>query len=218
MKIYTIQPIKNPVDTHFPSEGQWAQAEVAVLDQYRWTDHEYHPKCEVRVLYSEENLFLYFHTEEQHFASSRTEDGDEVWKDNCVEFFVSASEDLSAPYMNFEINMIGVMLLGVGVDRNQRRKLAAAEMKSVIRQPDYTEPIVDSSDTLKIWNLKALIPLEFIKQHSGTERPQKGTVWRANFNTCASDVPHPYYGTWNPIETEHPDFHRPEYFGKIVFG
>jgi len=218
MKTYTIRPIANPADTHFPSKEEWTRAEVAHLDQHHWTRHEFHPKCEARVLYSEDSLFLHFHTEEREFATSRAKDGDEVWKDNCVEFFVSPSEDLSAPYMNFEVNMIGVMLLGVGPDRNNRKSLAAEEMKPVIRKPDYSEPIVDQSDKVKTWNLQVLIPLDFIQKHTGCDLPKPGVIWRANFNNCAADVAHPYYGNWNPIGTEHPDFHRPEFFGRLVFG
>ena len=217
MKTYTIHRIDNPDNTHFPSKGQWETAEVAKLDQHHWTDHEFHPQCQVRVLYSAENLFLFFHTEEREFATSRTEDGDEVWKDNCVEFFVSPNEDAMAPYMNFEINMIGVMLLGVGPNREERRKLSVEELKAVIRKPDYTEPILDQSDQMKTWNLQVQIPIEFIQEYTGCKFPESGTVWRANFNNCAADVDHPYYGNWNPIGTENPDFHRPEYFGRIVF-
>ena len=217
MKTYTIRHIADPVETHFPTRKQWDQADRAVLDQHTWTTHAFHPKCVARALYSKGNLFLFFHTEEKELATSRTEDGDEVWKDNCVEFFVSPSEDLSAPYMNFELNMIGVLLLGVGPDRGQRRKLAADEMKSVIRKPDHTKPILDQSDTVKTWELQVLIPLEWIQEQTGCALPHSGTIWRGNFNNCAADVAHPYYGNWNPIETEHPDFHRPEYFGRLIF-
>lgn len=218
MKTYTVQPIANPSATHFPSPESWVEAEIAALDQHHWTDHSFHPKCEARVLYSNENLFLHFRTEEKEIATSRTQDGDEVWKDNCVEFFVSPSEDLSIPYMNFEFNMIGAMLLGVGKDRDTRKRVTADEMKSVIRKPDFTQPVVDRSDTLKTWHLQVLIPLAFIREHTGCDLPKTGTIWRANFNNCAADVPHPYYGNWNPIGTETPDFHRPEYFGRILFG
>ncbi|MBT5542155.1 MAG: hypothetical protein HOK34_04920, partial [Gammaproteobacteria bacterium] len=27
----------------------------------------------------------------------------------------------------------------------------------------------------------------------------------------------PHYLTWNPVETSNPDFHRPEFFGKLIF-
>jgi hypothetical protein len=218
MKTYTIQPIPHPAGAPFPSEKYWAKASVAHIDQHHWTDHEFHPKCEVRGLYSPENLFLHFHSEEKEFATTRTEEGGEVWKDNCVEFFVSPSEDLSLPYLNFEFNMIGVLLLGVGGNREQRRKLSAAEMKPILRKADYSEPIRKISQSPMTWRLQAVIPLGFLHEQTGCPLPKPGTVWRANFNNCAADVPHPYYGNWNPIGTENPDFHRPEFFGKIVFG
>jgi len=27
----------------------------------------------------------------------------------------------------------------------------------------------------------------------------------------------PHYVTWNPVGTEQPDYHRPEYFGELKF-
>jgi hypothetical protein len=30
-------------------------------------------------------------------------------------------------------------------------------------------------------------------------------------------LPTPHFVTWNPVGTTQPDYHRPEYFGKIEF-
>ena len=38
-----------------------------------------------------------------------------------------------------------------------------------------------------------------------------------NFYKCASGSSQPHYLSWNPINTEKPDFHRPDFFGKIIF-
>jgi hypothetical protein len=36
-----------------------------------------------------------------------------------------------------------------------------------------------------------------------------------NFYKCADATDQPHYVSWNPIKTEKPDFHRPEFFGEI---
>ncbi|MCK7480493.1 MAG: carbohydrate-binding family 9-like protein [Candidatus Moduliflexus flocculans] len=39
----------------------------------------------------------------------------------------------------------------------------------------------------------------------------------ANFYKCGDETEFPHYGAWSPVETPAPDFHRPEFFGEIVF-
>ena len=39
----------------------------------------------------------------------------------------------------------------------------------------------------------------------------------ANFYKCGDDLTVPHFVSWNPIKTEKPDFHRPEFFGKLKF-
>ncbi|MFR4039417.1 MAG: carbohydrate-binding family 9-like protein, partial [Butyricimonas faecalis] len=38
-----------------------------------------------------------------------------------------------------------------------------------------------------------------------------------NIHKCGNKLPHPHFVTWNPIPTEKPDFHRPEFFGTLIF-
>ena len=39
----------------------------------------------------------------------------------------------------------------------------------------------------------------------------------ANFYKCGDETQKPHYLSWNPVKTSKPDFHRPEYFGKLIF-
>jgi hypothetical protein len=45
----------------------------------------------------------------------------------------------------------------------------------------------------------------------------KGKKCRANFYKCGDDLPEPHFLAWNMINTEEPDFHRPEFFGTLEF-
>jgi len=40
---------------------------------------------------------------------------------------------------------------------------------------------------------------------------------KANFYKCGDNMKTPHYLSWNPIGTERPNFHTPDYFGTIVF-
>ena len=42
-------------------------------------------------------------------------------------------------------------------------------------------------------------------------------AWRANVYKCGDLLPVPHFISWNPITTESPDFHRPEFFGQMRF-
>jgi len=42
--------------------------------------------------------------------------------------------------------------------------------------------------------------------------PEK--VMAGNFYTCDETI-HPHFGTWSPVKAMMPDFHRPEYFGRL---
>ncbi|HEX9250722.1 MAG TPA: carbohydrate-binding family 9-like protein, partial [Ignavibacteriaceae bacterium] len=39
-----------------------------------------------------------------------------------------------------------------------------------------------------------------------------------NFYKCGDETEFKHYGMWSLIENSTPDFHLPEYFGKIIFG
>jgi hypothetical protein len=45
---------------------------------------------------------------------------------------------------------------------------------------------------------------------------EAGATLRANFYKCGDELQVPHFLSWNPIGVETPDFHRPEFFGKLV--
>lgn len=39
-----------------------------------------------------------------------------------------------------------------------------------------------------------------------------------NLFKCGDELSHPHFLSWQPIRTEKPDFHRPEFFAQVRFG
>jgi hypothetical protein len=39
----------------------------------------------------------------------------------------------------------------------------------------------------------------------------------ANFYKCGDETAVTHYVTWNPVKTNNPDYHQPEFFGKVEF-
>ncbi|MEI3342563.1 MAG: carbohydrate-binding family 9-like protein [Coprobacter fastidiosus] len=63
------------------------------------------------------------------------------------------------------------------------------------------------------WELLVSIPFDLI----GVNPESLPEKLYANFYKCADNSSLPHYLSWSPIETENPDFHRPEFFGEIYF-
>ena len=40
---------------------------------------------------------------------------------------------------------------------------------------------------------------------------------KANFYKCGDELQTPHFLSWNPIQIEQPDFHRPDFFGTLEF-
>ena len=65
------------------------------------------------------------------------------------------------------------------------------------------------------WEMTVAISTEvFIHQK---DLDLKGLVANANFYKCADDAAQKHYLSWNPIKTERPNFHQPQFFGTVVF-
>lgn len=44
-----------------------------------------------------------------------------------------------------------------------------------------------------------------------------GQTIKANFYKCGDELQTPHFLSWNPINIEKPDFHRPDFFGSLEF-
>ena len=200
-----------------PDDLAWKPAHVAKIDQYSWQELEYYPETEVRFLYDDDNLYLLFTCTEKYIKATHVGHQTEVWLDNCVELFTSPSPDLSEPYFNFEFNCLGYILLGVGKERIGRIPVSVKELEEVHCQATYSEPVDLQDEAEKTWYLEVAIPFALISRHSGAGAPRSGTVWRANFNKCSESTIVVHHATWAPVKTKEPDFHRPDFFGEMVF-
>jgi hypothetical protein len=65
------------------------------------------------------------------------------------------------------------------------------------------------------WELLLRIPVEvFIFDTISNLKATKAT---GNFYKCGDMTNEPHFVTWNPVKTEKPDYHRPEFFGNLLF-
>ncbi|OJU09661.1 MAG: hypothetical protein BGN88_12965 [Clostridiales bacterium 43-6] len=75
-------------------------------------------------------------------------------------------------------------------------------------------------DGERIWCdscVECSLPVWMLSERYGKAEPIKGgSVLHANFNQCGDETPFPHCGMWREVETDTADFHRPEFFGKLI--
>lgn len=214
---YTVKKIDTPVEMSAePDTLPWKNLRLLEIDNYPWYSAGNRQRTVVRAGYGPDDIHLLFDCEDAHIAASARESNGSVCQDSCVEFF--ARPPKTEKYFNLEINCCGDILLGYGANR-QNRDLADPALihqigvvTTVEERPKYEDPDDDG------WALQVRLPIEVLRQLTGrTIEPSPGDRWNANFYRCGG-ITDPQYACWAPIDAPSPDFHRPEYFGTIVFG
>ena len=129
-----------------------------------------------------------------------------VANDNCFEAFLAGVN--RKEYWNFEFNASGACNASHRQRRDNPTRLTRTQLARIIRWSEVTSRVVHGARKTR-WRLLAGIPLSLPGLTSSKEL-------RANFYACSSKNPEPYYLSWAPIESDIPDFHRPEFFGQLT--
>jgi len=185
-------------------------SEANQLAYQPWPNEGIEPDVKFKMIYGDDAIFLKFMVKEKYFRATYKQTNDPVWNDSCVEFFIGFEGD--AAYYNFEFNALGTPLLGYGVDK--KRELAHPSLVNSIKCIAVNK--VTEHDTLTFhWELTIAIPFtSFFKQKLTS---LKGVNCRANFYKCGDELPEPHFLCWNNIIADKPNFHLPQYFGKLIF-
>jgi len=211
---YEIVRVRKDFDVGGPP-AIWRDANPLSVGHYLWLENGYQPPVEARLLYSARFLYVRFDVRETKVRARFTRFQDPVYKDSCVEFFVDAFPGLRRGYLNFEANALGTFLVAFGPDRDRRTPLGKGDLKGFAASSTVKAP-VDGEIAAGRWALAYRIPLELFRRIYGHEI-LPGQTASANFYKCGDETDVPHYGAWSPVGTPKPDFHRPEYFGEIVF-
>ncbi len=191
------------------------------IDNLNWDEFPDRPEVSFRIGWKEEFLFVKFYVKEGEILGSYTRDGSPVCRDSCVELFLSPEG--ASGYYNFEFNCIGCCLLCYGESREGRKMLAPETLKQIFRIPSLgLEPLHRvqgaSLEERETWSLLAVIPVSVFSEHGETGLSSFAAArMRGNLYSCGDALQKPHFLSWNPVKTENPDFHRPEYFGELWF-
>ena len=185
---------------------RWEEIEKAEISNYSWVESR-HFECFAKLVYVKDHGFIckMLCAERDPYAAC-TKDGEPVWEDSAMEFFFSFE---SGKYINLETNSLGA--------RIQQFSSFPRECLSVFNR--ISEGFkVNASREAEYWTLEIDLPLEKLQLFFPAVAAEKiipGYEFTGNFYKIGV-TQEEHYGMWNEVKTESPDFHRPDYFGKLI--
>ncbi|MBO5408016.1 MAG: carbohydrate-binding family 9-like protein [Clostridia bacterium] len=203
MNIYQIKKATLadlPIDSNV-----WNTANEGSIDLYPWEGYQTNvPLTNFYMLYDKEGIGIKFYSNETNPVGNAKGMNTDVYTDSCVEIFFNAAPEQTDKYLNFELSVTGYMHLGFGSGRFDRE----------LQYIDFSTLHIDTRilEHDKGWEAKFYIPFSLLEKYY----PKLSSNWNGNFQKLCEDCEIPHLGCWNLIETEKPDFHRPEFFGEIT--
>jgi hypothetical protein len=175
-----------------------------------WQASVYKPDVAFNIAYGDNAVYLKFFVKEKYFRAEYKKINEPVYKDSCVEFFISLTDDRT--YYNFEFNALGTALVAYG-SSSERVQLPASVISQVKSLASHK---TSYSDHLPFqWELTLAIPFDLFCANSISTL--NGTSCKANFYKCGDELPEPHFLCWSNIIAPKPDFHLPQYFGNLIF-
>ena len=182
------------------------------IDTVNWDAFPYRPEVFFRIAHTGDAILLHYKVKENSARARYSKDDDPVYKDSCVEFFVSPANDNI--YYNLECNCIGTLLFRG--KENGEREIAPAGIPALIDRWASlgNTPFEEHTGEIE-WEVALVLPYAAFFKHQISSLD--GKTVRANFYKCGDDLPVPHFLSWNPIEAEKPNFHLPQFFGTLLF-
>ncbi len=179
------------------------------IEVINWDSYPYKPIVAFDIARTDLNLYIRFFVKGNSLKALYAEDGSPVYTDSCVEFFMQKEGD--SKYMNFEFNCIGTCDASLRVSRDEKESLSPEQYQSIRRLSSLDKTTFSEKKGIHSWELIVAIPFSVM----GLDPKSLPEKIKGNFYKCADDTEFPHFVSWNPIGTENPDFHRPEFFGEI---
>lgn len=198
----------------------WRKITAASIDVSQWSavSSEKLPQTEVKLQYDDGFLYLIFRVQDHCVKAVTAETHGPVYQDSCVEFFFAPHSSKPSDYFNLEINCCGVLLAQHHTGpRENSRFLDLSDCQIIRIAASACGPIRQEITKPVTWTVEYALPFEVLSRYTAIEKPAPGVHWRGNFYKCADGCSSPHWISWSPVYSEKPDFHRPEYFGRLKF-
>ncbi len=190
------------------------EQQVAFTDvtNANWSaDYPYKPAFSFRMAHTSQSLIIEYRVREASIASVAGRDNGRVWEDSCCEFFSQLPGDDF--YYNMECNCTGRLLIGCGPVREGRHLAPASVLDKVQRWSSLGSDDIALVEGDFSWNMVLIIPKDAWFQSNVLSFD--GMKMKANIYKCGDKLSQPHFLSWNKIDIETPDFHRPDFFGEM---
>ena len=222
MKEYTITRAESDVPLGEAVDGTpWENAPAFRIDEFSWHEGGPKPLTTGRACYDDEAIYLQFFVEDDDISAEVTTLNGPTFEDSSVEFFADPTPEKDSRYFNFEPNCCGQFKVAwqdaSWQERGLERDLISPELASRVSIETSISGPTTAGRQEDGWWLAAAIPFDVLSELTGHDiSPTAGTEWRGNFyrSGVASDS---QKATWNQIDKSEPDYHSPEYFGRLLF-
>lgn len=194
--------------TLFP--GQFTSVSLECVN---WPSFSYCPEVKASLSFDDSSVRIRFDVAEDHVLATETSDNHPVCVDSCVEAFIMTADGRN--YINFECNPLGTLLAARRATRKEKSPLCPEELALVRRRGSHVGAspfeLRQSGGSPQLWWLEMEIPFSLLGY---TGRPDS---LRFNLYKCGDRTDRPHYLSLFPVLSDKPDFHRPEYFGDMLF-
>lgn len=214
MKQLTVNEIKIEKKTDlYKAEQLLEQNSIThTINILNWDSFKYKPDVTFRIAHVQDEIWLKYYVREKHIKAVETRTNGNVYKDSCVEFFISFD---GKNYYNLEVSCIGTIHLAYGEGRHNRLFVDPAIIDKIETNSSLgNQPFEEKTGNFE-WEIMIRIPTKCFTYSKINKLKSRDAT--ANFYKCGDDTSEPHYITWNPIKTENPDYHRPEFFGNVNF-
>ncbi len=205
---------------------------------FRRSDVEYHnlgcvnwpesfpdkPSVQFALAHDCDSLMLHCMVTENSVKGDFSQDFSKVWEDSCFELFLSPDSDCPlsenadagsnhSGYYNIECNCLGALYFCYGPGRADRLQAPAAALAQISRWTSLGVVPFGILSGIRSWEIALKIP---VSSFFAGNILLPGAKMRCNIYKCGNTL-HPHYLSYFPINTVSPDFHRPDFFGNLLF-
>ncbi|MBE9586132.1 hypothetical protein IM792_16885 [Mucilaginibacter sp. JRF] len=174
-----------------------------------WSESIPNVSAAFSLAYGDDHLYIKYYITEPAVKATCYRPNEPVYKDSCVEFFIAFDDDVK--YYNLEFNCAGTCLGQYGSNRTDREFLPA----SLLSQIKHVTILRGVPNGGIAWELTLAVPLSVFKYHPLL----KLSCCKARINAykCGDDLDQPHHLCWSQIQSIEPNFHRSEYFKRVLF-
>ncbi len=154
-----------------------------------------------------EGFIIKMTCEEENPLTVYDKDGDPVYKDSAMEAFFLFPQGETRIYINLEFNSNGALLAQYREKRHDRAFFTEEMCKKVDCRTEKKDGY---------WTAELKLPLDLIEEICHPLPIEEGSKIYCNFYKISETKEIEHYAAWNPVLTETPNFHRPDYFREVV--